>query len=121
MSALDASRLDQFLADDPNGPVVMLNLIRFAPGGQAKYMQYIERFSSSGVNERYGVTIVYAGTGHPSLAAAEGGDWDMVALVSYPSRQHFVDMVGDPDYLEFEHLRSEAVATAVLQPTTAAL
>ena len=45
----------------------------------------------------------------------------MVALVSYPSRQHFVDMVNDPDYLEFEHLRAEAVATAVLQPTTAAL
>ncbi|TQR84824.1 hypothetical protein D8S82_19585 [Mycobacterium hodleri] len=120
MSALDASALDEFLAADPNGPVVMLNLIRFAPGGQAKYMQYIERFSSSGVNERYGVTIVYAGVGHPSLAA-DGGDWDMVALVSYPSRQNFVDMVNDPDYLEFEHLRSEAVATAVLQPTTAAL
>ncbi len=49
MSALDVSRLDRFLAADPNGPpVVMLNLIRFAPGGQAKYMQYIERFSSSG-------------------------------------------------------------------------
>ena len=120
MSVLDASALDEFLAADPNGPVVMLNLIRFAPGGQAKYMQYIERFGSSGVNERYGVTIVYAGVGHPSLAA-DGGDWDMVALVSYPSRQHFVDMVDDPDYLAFEHLRTEAVATAVLQPTTAAL
>lgn len=120
MSALDASALDEFLAADPNGAVVMLNLIRFAPGGQAKYMQYIERFSSSGISERYGVTIVYAGAGHPSLAA-DGDDWDMVALVSYPSRQHFVDMVNDPDYLEFEHLRSEAVATAVLQPTTPAM
>jgi len=120
MSVLDASALDDFLAADPNGSVVMLNLIRFAPGGQAKYMQYIERFSSSGVNERYGVTIVYAGVGHSSLAA-DGDDWDMVALVSYPSRQHFVDMVNDPDYVAFEHLRTEAVATAVLQPTTAAL
>ncbi|MEU0498140.1 hypothetical protein [Mycobacterium sp. NPDC006124] len=120
MSALDTSRLDQFLAADPQGPVVMLNLIRFAPGGHAKYLQYIERFGTSGISERYGVTIVYAGGGHPSLVS-DGADWDMVALVSYPSRQHFVDMVGDPDYLAFEHLRSEAVATAVLQPTTAAL
>ena len=119
MSALHASALDEFLAADPNGPVVMLNLLRFAPGGHDKYMQYIERFGSSGVSERYGVTIVYAGVGHPSLVA-DCGDWDMVALVSYPSRQHFVDMVADPDYLAFEHLRSEAVATAVLQPTTAA-
>ena len=120
MSVLDASTLEEFLAADPHAPVVMLNLIRFAPGGHAKYMQYIERFDTSGVNERYGVTILYAGVGHPSLAA-DGGDWDMVALVGYPSRQHFVDMVNDPDYREFEHLRCEAVATAVLQPTTAAL
>ena len=121
MSVLDASALDEFLAADPNGPVVMLNLIRFAPGGQAKYMQYIERFSSSGVNERYGVTILYGGTGNSSLVAAQDGDWDMVALVSYPSRKHFVEMVNDPDYMSFEHLRAEAVATAVLQPTTPAI
>ena len=118
---LDAADLERFVAADPNGQVVMLNLMRFAPDGKAKYLQYIERFSSSGVNERYGVKIVYGGTGHPSLAAAEGGDWDMVALVSYPSRRHFVDMVNDPDYQAFEHLRAEAVATAVLQPTTPAI
>lgn len=121
MSFLEPSALERFVADDPSGPVVMLNLLRFVPGGAAKYMEYIERFSSSGVNERYGVRIVYGGTGHTSLAAADGGDWDMVALVSYPSRRHFVDMVNDPDYQEFEYLRAEAVATAVLQPTTPAI
>lgn len=121
MSILDPSELERFVAADPTGPVVMLNLLRFAPGGADKYTQYIERFSTSGVRERYGVSIVYGGAGHPSLVAAEGGDWDMVALISYPSRRHFVDMVSDPDYQEFEHLRAEAVATAVLQPTTPAL
>jgi uncharacterized protein (DUF1330 family) len=118
MSLLEASELERFVAADPSGPVVMLNLLRFAPDGESKYMEYIERFGSSGVSERYGVTIVYGGAGHPSLVADDGGDWDMVALVSYPSRRHFVDMVNDPDYQEFEHLRAEAVATAVLQPTT---
>lgn len=121
MSIFDASELDRFVAADPDGPVVMLNLLRFVPGGAEKYMEYIGRFSSSGVNERYGVTIVYGGIGHPSLVPADGGDWDMVALVRYPSRQHFVDMVNDPDYQEFEHLRAEAVDTAVLQPTTPAI
>lgn len=121
MSILNAADLERFVAADPSAPVVMLNLLRFVPDGAAKYMQYIERFTSSGVSERYGVTIVYGGTGHTSLVAAEGGDWDMVALVSYPSRQHFVDMVNDPDYQEFEHLRAEAVAIAVLQPTTPAI
>ena len=44
----------------------------------------------------------------------------MVLLVRYPSRRHFVDMIGDPDYQQFEHLRAEAVSTAVLQPTVPA-
>lgn len=118
MPILDTSELPRFVAADPHGPVVMLNLLRFLPGGAEKYMQYIDRFSSSGINERYGVRLIYCGIGHPSLAAAEGGDWDMVALVSYPSRQHFVDMINDPAYQKFKHLRDDAVATAVLQPTT---
>lgn len=121
MTVLDSSDLDRFVAADPTGPVVMLNLIRFAPGGADTYAQYIQRLSSSGIKERYGVAVVYGGTGHPSLVAEDGGDWDMVALFRYPSRQHFVDMVNDPDYQAFEHLRAEAVATAVLQPTTPAL
>ncbi|MEZ0356190.1 hypothetical protein [Mycobacterium sp. SA01] len=121
MSALDTSALEQFVAADPSAPVVMLNLVRFAPGGADKYREYIEHFSSSGIQERYGVTIMYGGAGHPSLLADAGGDWDLVALFRYPSRQHFVDMVNDPDYQAFEHLRAEAVATAVLQPTTPAL
>lgn len=120
MTLLNAADLERFVADDPSGPVIMLNLIRFTPGGEAKYRQYMEKFSSTGVNERYGVTIVYGGIGHTSLVPDEGGDWDLVALVSYPSRQNFVDMVNDPDYQAFEHLRAEAAATAVLQPTTPA-
>ncbi|MBI3689771.1 MAG: DUF1330 domain-containing protein [Mycolicibacterium aromaticivorans] len=121
MSVLDASALEQFVSADPTAPVVMLNLVRFAPGGADKYREYIEHFSTSGIQERYGVTVVYGGAGHPSLVADAGGDWDLVALFHYPSRQHFVDMVNDPDYQAFEHLRAEAVATAVLQPTTPAL
>lgn len=37
-----------------------------------------------------------------------------------PSRQNFPDMINDPAYQEFKHLRDEAVATPVLQPTTPA-
>ncbi len=121
MSVLDASALEKFVAADPTAPVVMLNLVRFAPDGADKYREYIEHFSTSGIQERYGVTVVYGGAGHPSLVADAGGDWDLVALFRYPTRSHFVSMVNDPDYQAFEHLRAEAVATAVLQPTTPAL
>ncbi len=121
MTSLEPARLKRFVDADPDGPVVMLNLLRFVPGGAETYKQYIEQFNSTGVSERYGVTIVYAGVGDTPLATAGGPDWDMVALVSYPSRKHFLEMINDPDYQRFEHLRAEAVAATVLQPTRPAL
>ena len=39
--------LKRFLAEDPGGPVVMLNLLRFADGGRPSYEEYareIRRF-----------------------------------------------------------------------------
>ncbi len=41
----------------------------------------------------------------------------MVALVRYPSRQAFADMIRDPDYQAVAHFRSEALVESVLQPT----
>lgn len=117
MPSLDPALLEHFVDADPDGPVVMLNLLRFVPGGEQTYMQYIEAFNSTGVSARYGVTITYAGTGDTPLVTAGGPDWDMVVLVSYPSRKHFLEMINDPDYQRFEHLRAEAVAATVLQPT----
>nr|WP_221936954.1 DUF1330 domain-containing protein [Mycolicibacterium sp. 018/SC-01/001] len=117
--ALDASTLDAYLAEDSEGPVVMLNLLRFRPdGGQDTYARYIEQFGTSGVQSRYGVDVLYAGAGGVALAAEPGQDWDMVLLVRYPSRQHFLDMIDDPDYQRFEHLRADALVEAVLQATT---
>lgn len=46
MSTLDTSELPRFVAAGPHGPVEMLNLLRFVPGGADKYMQYIERLRS---------------------------------------------------------------------------
>ena len=111
--------LATYLEQDPGGPVVMLNLLRFVPGtGAEGYMFYVEHFSSSGINEKYGLQVVYAGPGSTALVADDGQAWDMVALVQYPSRRHFVDMVHDPLYQQFEHLRTEALLESVLQATT---
>jgi len=119
MITLNTAALDDYLAEDPHGPVVMLNLLRFRPdGGIEKYSQYIEQFGSTGVQARYGVELLYIGRGGVALAAETGQDWDMAALVRYPSRQHFVDMINDPDYQRFEHLRQDALIEAVLQATT---
>ena len=108
--------LERFLAEDPGGPVVMLNLLRFQPdGGREQYMAYVAGFAP--LNERYGLSVVYAGDGGRSLVGEAGKDWDTVALVRYPSRQAFGEMVSDPDYLAIEHLRTEALIDSILQPT----
>ncbi len=58
--------------------------------------------------------MLFFGTGG---AALEGEDWDAVALVRYPSREVFASMIRSPEYRSIEHLRHEALADAVLQPT----
>jgi uncharacterized protein (DUF1330 family) len=107
--------LKAFLADDPGGEVVMLNLLRFVDGGRAGYAEYLAHFRRHA--EPRGAEIVYVGDGSTALVAEDGQAWDAVLLVRYPSRQAFSDMVADPDYQEGTHLRTEALTEAVLQAT----
>ena len=108
--------LKQFLEEDDGAPVVMLNLLRFAEGGRAKYAEYSTAVTQTFL-PRYGGEVLYAGEGAGPLVAEDGQAWDAVALVRYPSRTAFARMVADPEYQQVTHLRSEALVEAVLQPT----
>jgi uncharacterized protein (DUF1330 family) len=111
--------LKRFLAEDaeaPGRPVVMLNLLRFAEGGRASYARYAEAIAPFLV--KVGGEIVYAGDGSTALVAEPGQSWDAVLLVRYPSRAAFSAMVADPEYQRITHLRTQALAEAVLQATT---
>jgi hypothetical protein len=109
--------LKTFLADDPGGPVVMLNLLRFEHGdGRASYAAYLAHFRAHA--ESRSAEILYLGDGSTALVAEDGQAWDAVLLVRYPSRQAFTDMVADPGYQEGTHLRTQALTEAVLQATT---
>ncbi len=111
--------LKRYLAEDPGGPVVMLNLLRFKPdGGRERYMQYVEHFNRTA--QPYGASTVYLGDGSTALVAEPGQSWDAVLLVQYPSRQAFTDMIRDPEYQKGTHLRTEALEEAVLQATVEA-
>ncbi|WP_019145615.1 DUF1330 domain-containing protein [Aeromicrobium massiliense] len=108
--------LKRFLAEDPGGPVVMLNLLRFADGGRASYGAYsgaIGPFLRS-----VGARVVYAGDTSTALVAPDGHEWDAVLLVEYPSREAFSRMVADPDYQRITEQRTAALSHAVLQATT---
>ena len=106
-----------FRDEDDGGPVVMLNLLRFAgESGRESYAEYsaqVQRFL-----DEVGGTVLYAGACSTTLVAPDGHRWDAVALVRYPSRAAFLAMVGNPAYQEITALRSQGLEAAVLQATT---
>ncbi len=108
--------LKRYLADDPGGPVVMLNLLRFAPGGRQSYATYARHLDETFL-PRYGAEILYAGDGSTALVAEDGQAWDAVLVVRYPSRAAFSTMVADAEYQQVTHFRTEALVEATLQAT----
>src|SRR4051794_41244053 len=84
MIEIDDGELDALLADDPGGPVVMLNLLRFRPdGGRESYQRYAEALGG-GINARYGLVVEYLGNGGRALVAGDGQAWDMAVLGPLP-------------------------------------
>ena len=53
--------------------------------------------------------------GRPAESLIGEGDWDMMVLVEYPTRQAFLDMVSSPEYQEIGHLRTESLEQADLR------
>ena len=98
-------------------PVVMLNLLAFEPdGGKERYMEYGAAVAP--LLEKAGGRVVWAGASAPALLGEDS--WDLVALVEYPSRRAFLEMVGSTEYQAIAHLRTEALAKGELHPMDAA-
>ncbi len=108
--------IKRYLQEDPGGPVVMLNLLRFAEGGRELYAEYADALSATFL-PRVGGEVIYAGDGSSVLVAESGQEWDAVIMVRYPSRAAFSQMVADPEYQEVTELRTRALEEAVLQAT----
>jgi uncharacterized protein (DUF1330 family) len=95
----------------------MLNLLAFkTEGGKERYMEYGTAVAP--LLEKAGGRIVWAGA--PAAVLLGDGSWDLVALVEYPTRQAFLDMIGSPEYQEISHLRTEALTKGELHPMDSA-
>jgi len=108
--------LKRFLSDDPGGPVVMLNLLRFREGGRSSYQRYVDALRTEFL-PRFGGEVLYAGDGSTTLIGEDGQSWDAVLIVRYSSRDAFSRMVADPEYQQVTPMRTEALSEAVLQAT----
>jgi uncharacterized protein (DUF1330 family) len=90
------------LPDD--APVVMLNLMRFREkslDGKGSGWDAYLRYSALAIKliKARGGTITWTGTAEAvALGVAEDNRWDYVALVRYPTRAAFLQMMGSADY-----------------------
>lgn len=95
-------------------PVVMLNLLKFRRGGGSKaYARYSNAFQQ--VLLRHGGKFLYLGRAGELLAGNEA--WDAVALVEYPSRKVFLEIINSPEYAALAVNRDEGLERTVLYAT----
>ncbi len=99
-----------------DGPIVMVNLLRFKPdGGAAAYAKYRELAAPHVL--RVGAKLLYAGAGRSTVIGED--HWDLVLLVEYPSREAFLEMVMTPEYQELAQYRTDALEDSRLYCTQA--
>lgn len=106
-----ADRIRDLRDHGSDGPVVMLNLLKFRdvadypPGhpdaggtGEEAYRRYEKLFIGT-VGAVSGAEPIYNGPVMRTIVGSEAdGDWDRMLIVRYPSRQHFLAMMADETY-----------------------
>ncbi|HYL51660.1 MAG TPA: DUF1330 domain-containing protein [Acidimicrobiia bacterium] len=119
MSAIRPNK-EQFLelmnAPD-EGPVVMLNLLKFKPReGASEYNKYGE--SAVQMVEARGGKVLWMGKVDQTLIGPVDEAWDAIALVQYPSRKAFIEMTSTKEYdAAHEHRESGLERTLLLACT----
>jgi len=111
----------------PDGPVVMVNLMRFRErsldGDGSGWDAYL-RYSALTVPmiKARGGTLLWTGNARAvALGDENGNQWDYVALVYYPSVAAFIDMMTSDDYEKRSdpHRRNGCVEHVIIATTEA--
>ena len=94
-----------------NEPVVMLNLLRFSPGGGARaYAKYATDFKK--ILDDLGGRILFAGRAEQLLVGE--GRWHHVTLVRYPNRRTFIEMFEGDAYRKIHANRQAGLEKTLL-------
>ena len=98
-----------------DGPVVMLNLLKFKPdGGQAHYMKYVAAVQP--LLTKVGAKGLFAATA--DFCMIGNADWDMVGLMQYPNKEALLQMTSSPEYQAIHHHREAGLEGQVLYAMT---
>jgi len=109
----DRAQFEALASLETDGPVVMLNLLRFKPdGGREAYAKYAA--AAGPFLTKVGASLRFRADARATVIGDE--EWDEMILVEYPSKQAFFEMSGDPDYPSA--LRAAALEDSRLVLTT---
>jgi uncharacterized protein (DUF1330 family) len=110
-------QLEALLADPSEGPVVMVNLLRFEPGGEAAYRRYAAAMRK--LVEGRGGRFLWSGRVTSQVLGSGGEGFEIVGLVEYPSRKAFVQIATSPEVAEIGVHRTQGLEGQWLLATTA--
>src|SRR3954462_2087254 len=97
--------LKRFLHEDPGGPVVMLNLLRFAEGGRESCDQYAKALSETFLPPKAARSSTpETAARRSSLSRARTGTPSSSSAI--PPARRSARMVADPEYQQVTHLRT---------------
>lgn len=114
-------QIQELASSDNDGPVVMLNLLRFkdqADGidegvsGAEAYARY--SVGTEPFLRAVGGSLRAAVRTEGSVIGPEEPEWDLVLLVEYPSRKKFLEMAMNPEYLKVHAHREAALSDSRL-------
>jgi len=111
-------QIQALLADPTEGPVVMVNLLRFKPGGEAAYQRYATEMRK--IVEGRGGRFVWSGRVTAQVVGSGGEGFQVVGLVEYPSRDAFVEIATSKEVAAIGVHRTKGLEGQWLLATTAA-
>ena len=121
-------QIEELMKGPADQPVVMVNLLKFKEradesegdaSGQQAYGRYAEQMRK--VVESQGGRFIWAGRVDSKVIGEDGDqEFDVVALVEYPSRQKFLEIAGSQKVREIGEHRSAGLEMQWLIATTQA-
>jgi uncharacterized protein (DUF1330 family) len=113
-------QVKQLMAAPDEGPVVMLNLLKFkerASTGDGSGGEAYRRYGDAAIEmiEQRGGKVLWTGKAEQVLIGDPAQDWDAVLLVQYPSRAAFIEMTSTKEYdAAHEHRENGLERTIVI-------
>jgi len=129
MTVVPSPQQIQMMAENgPTGPMVMVNLLKYRKKAayESGHAEAKVNLSGRDAYQRYGIvamqhvmkrggSVVWGGPQKFVMVGEAGSnDWDDVVCVRYPSREAFLNMTQDPEYLAAHYHREAGLERTVL-------